>query len=286
MELNLSTREIAILAWSVPVVIWAARQPGVREPIRNALRIAAERRMLTFFLFLSLWTWLEVMALRSIGAWAPSQLKETIVWFALVGTVGGVRAQASFENPDYRRLAIQSLSGAVVVEFLVGLVPFRLPVELVLVPLVGALSLLVGVASPREGHAQVKKTLEGLLAVIGLGVGVGAAIQAWRTYGSLSGPDVLRSFIVPPALSVLFLPVIYLLVLQARLTWLFGKLRGTWAYRTYARVRLTLRLGLRPQRILDFGRRHAFELPAIKTIRELEELLAKDARKGAGRAAA
>ena len=271
--LELSSREVAVVFWGMVGLSVALRSREVRASFKEMFAAALNRQTLSVAAFLGLWTVGEVIILRTAGLWTELHLKDTLIWFGFVGVVFAGSGITGYSDPDYRRAAINGLSVTAVVEFVVAMKPFPLPVELVLVPVLATIGLMSGFASSRPEHAAVKKLMDSLAGLIGAAVIVGAAIQLWGELGSTDGGQVLRSFLLPLALSILLIPAAFILVLQARYEWLFGKLRGSWRYRTYARIRLATKLGARPSAVMDFGRQYAFDLPHVRTARELEEMM-------------
>lgn len=254
-------------------LVAALTKPSLRESFADVLRAGANRHIASFIVFLALWTGGAAYLLRSVGLWSMAHMKETAIWFVSVATVTGLQALTSYANPRYRRAVLDGLKLTVLVEFLVALAPFHLAVELVLVPILAILGLMAGLAGTRAEWSSVKKLLDGLLGVAGLVIVLAAGWQTMAAVGQLDGPSLLRSFLLPPLLSALLIPAIFLLVVQARFEWLFGKIRGPWHYRLYARIRLAVKLGPAPQTVMDFGRRYAFDLPHVRTGRALEAML-------------
>ena len=81
-----------------------------------------------------------------------------------------------------------------------------------------------------------------------------------------------------PILSVLFTPLIYLLLLYARyedlFVWLIMGPEKDWAVKWYAKWRLIRHLGLNVYKVSTFIRTHATDLMKIKSMDEVDRILA------------
>ena len=270
---DLTTRELAVVLWTAVLFVWGLSHGPVRATLADVIKATLVRPILTFFVFLGIWTAGSAWLLHAVGLWTTSQLKETGLWFLFTGTVAGIDAATGYEDPDFRKAIREGLGVFVLVAFVVEANPFSLPVELVLVPSLGVVAILHGYAEGMGTHPEVKRLLEVVMAVAGLTILGFAGARAWSDFASLKSLDSARSLLVPPLLSVLHLPALFVIVIQARYDWLFGKIQGGWWYRTYARARLALLLGPRPKKVLEFGRRHAFDLPHLRTTEQLEAML-------------
>jgi len=270
---HLTTRELAVLSWGAAFFAWALSNGPVRESAWAVVATAFTRPILTFLVFLSIWTTAATLVLHQIGLWTPLQLKETVLWLAFTGLASGIDAATGYAEPNYWKAVRDGLGVMVIVQFLTDATTFPFLVEILLVFFLTTASLMVGVAEATNKNPEVKRFLEGFLGIAGAFILAAAVWGAWEDFSALANFDAVRSLLLPPILSACFIPAMFILAVQARYEWLFGKLRGTRSYRSYARFRLTLLLGPRPDRVLAFGRRHAFDLPHVRSRKELEALI-------------
>jgi hypothetical protein len=273
MKMDINTREIAILIWSAVFALWAASHQSIRASFWNVIRGAANRTIFTFIGFLAAYTIIEVWLLDSVGLWSMELLKTALGWFVLTGLTSGGNALTSYDDPPYGKHVRDSLRVAVILELVMGKFTFSLPVELILVPIVVLVGLLVAVNEMRSKDPLVQRLLIGFQVVVGLLIFAFASARAVREFSVLAKPVVLMEFLLPPILSLLFIPALFLIVLFARYEWLFLKIRGDKKFRRHAKLRLLSVLGPRPRKVLAFGRKHAFVLPSICTRAELEDLI-------------
>lgn len=263
MPFQLTSREIATLLWVGVFAAWALRNRGVRRSAARLVRTAAEPFLVLFFLLSGAYAAFVVWFLSWGGVWSPIFLKETLLWFLLIALVTAGRGISSYEKVSYGAAVVDSFRIVVVVQFFVGLVPFSLPVELALVPTAAMIGLGLAAAG-REGiDPGVGRFFRGLEVALGFAILAGALWNAVESYRTLATSTALISFILPPLLSLFFIPAVFMWTVYARYEWLFGKLRGDRSFRLWARWQLIRRLGLRPQAVLEFGRKYAFDLPAV-----------------------
>lgn len=210
----LDSREQALAIWVLLVAALSATRADVRAAFRPLLRIALEPKLATLFLAAGAYTAGVVAASAWRGAWHSSSLKETIYWFCGATVVLLVRApDASREPVRLRAVARSALSLTIIVEFLLNLYVFPLAIELVIIPLVTLIVMMNTVAESQAELAAARRFFTGLMVTIGL---VLAAVAVARAIGS---PEPLltrvniEALLVPPALTLTFLPFLYLFML-------------------------------------------------------------------------
>lgn len=271
--MELTTREVSILVWSVAFLAWALTNADVRASVGSLLRIALSRTLVFFVLALGAYAAAEVYILSLFGIWTPALLKETMLWFGLIAVSSAGASLAVSQDPDPSKPLWDSLRIMVLLELLVGKVTFPLPVELLLVPLATIFGILCVVAEFKHRGEPVHVLLRRVQVLFGFTILAVVAYRAFQDPQLLASRAVMAEYLIAPILSALFIPALYLCNVYSRYEWLFSKVRGDRAYRWYAKWRLIRLLGLRTKRILTFGRQHAFNLPSIRTRDEFELLV-------------
>ena len=272
--IELSNREIAgaILLLAAGGLVWIAG-PKVRSSVASVIRSAAQPGLIALAAGLVLYGALEVYLLHELGYWNSDLLKVTLVWFVVAGVPNGFRGLTSYKRPPYWQVVRDGLRVIVVVEFVLSLFTFGIGAEILLLTVGTLLAILLGAADQKPKHGSAKKALEAIQVLFGSVLLVAVARRLWSEYGVLADPAVWAEFFLPPVLSLLFIPAVFLMFLFAKLEWLFGKVRGSPSFRRRARLRLFLFLGPRPEAILRFGRAVAFTLPHVRDLEGLEELI-------------
>jgi hypothetical protein len=220
----------------------------------------------------------EVWTLRSVGAWTSDLLKDTILWFALSGlpmAFAGVLAKT--DGNTWRRMLVDQLKVVVVLEYILNTYTFSFLAELLLVPVMTMLAMLDVVARSAVKYARVAKLIRVLQALVGFGVLGCATTQAVAHLNAVQAADALRSVLLAPVLSLLFVPFIYFLVLVTTYESLFLRLKlrspSDPAVERYAKRKLIRHLGLRLRKVRTFMRAHAWDLTQIRTRADIDILL-------------
>lgn len=170
------------------------------------------RALVPFFVSLALyagWLALVILIARTVGAWGPTLLKDTLVWFVVSGAVLFFRfRRAATDQHFLRDTTLDTLRISVLLEFYLNLVTFDLWVELVLFPLLIFLGLMVVVGNMKESTKGVATFFNVVLALIVVGLVVAVAMRVMEDW---QGRDVfaeIRSFLLPVWLTAGALPFI------------------------------------------------------------------------------
>lgn len=271
--MELTTREVSILAWSLVFLAWALTNRDIRSATGALLRSALSRTLVFFVLALGVYAAIELYVLQSLGMWTPRLMKETLLWFGLTAVSSSAASLTVSQEPNIAKPMWDSLRIAVLIELLVGKMTFPLAVELVLVPVFTVFGLLCVVAELKHNGEPVQVFLRRAQVLIGIAVLAAVAHRAVQGPEVFANRGVMSEYLIAPLLSALFIPAMYLSNVYSRYEWLFSKVRGERAYTWYAKWRLLRLLGFRSRRILAFGRQHAFSLPSVRTRADFELLL-------------
>ena len=98
-------------------------------------------------------------------------------------------------------------------EFIINLYVFNLAVELVLMPILFIIVLISAFAELKEEYRLVKKVFDYILGIIGICFILFAFANIFIDFRSFANMDNLRSFLLPPILTIVFLPFMYLFTL-------------------------------------------------------------------------
>lgn len=244
----LDNRETAVLVWLGLFVAWALWKPGVRKAAVAVLRAALAWKIALSVSSMAAYVALVVLVLHRLGLWGLDSLKETIVWF-LTAALVMLFDVASVPEDDrcFRKAAFDGLKLSVVLEFVVGLYPLSLPLELLLIPTATILACLLVVAESKDEFKSLRSLLQGVMAVLGLVLLVYAIHRVYTDPGSFAQLATLVEFLLPIVLTVLLLPFLYVLAAWGSYEGLFIRLRFLEAdreLRRFIKLRLIWRFGL------------------------------------------
>ncbi len=212
MELN--SRELALLAWIGIVLLALLLSTKLRPPLFAIARTMLHPKIVNVVGLAALYTAGCVWVLARIGVWRWDNLKTTIVWFVATAVV----AMASTKELEKGASALwalvrEAVTITAIVLFLGSINTLPFWAEFLLLPFLIFLAAMVAVAERQPEHRIVIAPLNGLLAIAGLsiiGYSVYQIIADWRDFdAALQG----REFIIPIALTVMFLPYLYGVIL-------------------------------------------------------------------------
>jgi hypothetical protein len=208
----LDSREKAILVWTLLLLAYVLRKDrSIASSMLGVLRSMFAPKLAVVWITAAAYCAALVVAADLVGLWHTSAIKETVYWFIGSGAVltGGAMIARTFDEAYAHRIARNAVRFTLLVEFLVTLYVMPLAAELVLVPLIALILMVQVVAEHDPNAAAVKKLLDRTLALLGLGV------LAWVSVRVVSDPHWLltrqhaESLLLPPALTLAFVPFLY-----------------------------------------------------------------------------
>ena len=214
--MELTTREVSILVWSVAFLAWVLTHANVRASVGSLLRIALSRTLVFFVLTLGAYAVAEVYLLWLLGAWTPALMKETMLWFGLTAVSSAGASMAVSEDIDLSKPLWDSLRIMVLLELLVGKITFPLPVELILVPLATMFGILCVVAELKHNGQPVHVFLRRVQALFGFTILAAVVHRAFQNPQLLANHAVMAEYLNAPILLVLFIPALYLCNVYSR----------------------------------------------------------------------
>ena len=116
---------------------------------------------------------------------------------------------------------MDSATITILLEFIVNTYVYKLPIELILVPILAIITATYTYASFKSQYKGVEKLLGSLLAIIGIAIVIQALIQVYHDFDKFGRFDTFTDFILPPMLTISILPAIYLLMMYALYELLF-----------------------------------------------------------------
>jgi hypothetical protein len=205
-----------------------------------------------------------------LGIWHWWMLKDTVFWFFGTALVMFFSySKAVKENHYFRHIVADNLKYAAVLDFVLNFYVFSLPIELILIPVATLIAMLVVVTGTKQEFEQGKKLFQGAQAVIGIGI-TGYAI--WQLLGHLGSFVTLKNledYSLPIALTVLFLPFVYLLALYSEYEMLLKRIgwrmEGNRDVLTYARWQIVQTCKLRLASVKAFAKDYTSKLGGSAT---------------------
>jgi hypothetical protein len=209
-----NNREIATTIWLFVIFAFSLSIGEVRKSLPNFVKGLFKRKILIWLFIMIVYTAGIVITLYSVGIWNFSLLKDTIIWFCFTGVVMSFNLAISSGNENlFRKIITENIKIVIVIEFLVNTYTFSLVGELVFVPFMTLIVMIDAIAQRDKKCSSAAELMNGLQVIIGMAIliyAVSNAISDYKNFGSL---DTMRSFVLPPLLTISFSPLIYLILL-------------------------------------------------------------------------
>lgn len=226
--MSLNNREWAILFWLLVALVWAVLQPAFRSTLRGLGRSLQHPKLLVPLLAMIAYADVFVWLGWRLGVWNWSLIPETVIWFFGSALVLFFNLnKASEQEAFFRRVALRTIEVTVFIEFFMNVFVLALPAELVLQPMVLLLMLLSLVAGRQAEDRGVKRFVDALAAVMGLGLAAFSVVQLFRQWDQLDRGTHLLEFALPVWLTLALLPFVYILSLWVSYGVAFLRIRWT-----------------------------------------------------------
>lgn len=222
---TLNNREKAIGIWLIVFVAWAFSKKEIRSSLWSVFKSMFFTKLAFVFLGTILYTSLIVGILWKFNLWSPLLIKDAVFWIIGTGYVLLMNLSKDSQKGDYfKKTALDSIKLTVVLEFVLSLYSFKFWVEIFLVPILFFVVAMNAYAGLKTEYKPVQRLTNWLLIIAGGYNIVFAFSQALGHYRDLATLYNLQVFILPPILSVSFLPFLYLFALFMAYEMLFVRL--------------------------------------------------------------
>jgi hypothetical protein len=214
--MGLNNREWAVLLWLLIGLAWALSQHSVRSSLRDVGRAALHVKIILPTLAMMAYVGALVRIGWQLNLWTVSLTKDTIIWFVGSGLVLLANIDKAWkEQQFFRRTALRTLELTVFIQFFANLFVLSLPAELLLQPVVLFLVMLSAFTEGERRYRIVKRFVDRLLMLIGLGIASFSLVQLVQHWGHLDKKMGLLEFALPVWLTLGLLPFIYFIALYA-----------------------------------------------------------------------
>jgi len=213
--MDINNRELALLIWIVVFVIGVTIYKPTRKTIPGLLKAVFQTKLIMIYGIMAVYTAGMVYFLFKYNLWDSSQIKNTVLWFLTVGLVSLNDMTSNKQINFFKKTIVDILGVTAIVQFVTGVYTFSFIAEFILIPIAALIGGMIAFAGSNPQHAAAKKLLNGLLILTGLYT-VGFTIYKISTdFKTFASRGTLNDFLIPGALSLMFVPLVYVLALYA-----------------------------------------------------------------------
>jgi hypothetical protein len=182
----------------------------MREPVVGLLKSFTDRKILAIFILMILYITIIIGLFYHFKIWDFSLLKDTIYWtfsvaFVLLFNINN----ASSDTGYFRKVFFNCFKIAILLEFLTNLYSFNLVIELLSLPVIIFFAMASAFGEIKEEHKMAKKVSDFLLSIYGIAVIIFSIYHAIIDFDKLATINNLRTFLLNPILTILYIPYIY-----------------------------------------------------------------------------
>jgi len=221
----LNNREIATIIWVSLFFLFALVKTKIRSSICSLLKALVAKQIALSIGGMLLYVYIIVFVLRKAGFWDASAIKDTAAWTFGVAFVMLINSNKTGDDENYiRGTIVDNIKLVAVLEFIINIDSFSLPIEMIVVPVVTFLVVLKTVAETKPEYKQVGTFLGYVLSVFGTVLLVATFLKVTSNYHSFATFHNLRDFLLPPVLTIALLPFIYGMALFVKYESIFNRI--------------------------------------------------------------
>lgn len=224
--ITFNNREVALITYLLICILWVLTQKQIRKSLFNVIKVLTSKFMLISIAALLVYITVLVWCLYLLRFWELTMLKDTIYWTFGVGFTLMMKSDKAIKEDHYfKKVILDNLKIAIVIEFVINLYVFGLVTEFILMPIVILFSMMLGYAEVYKEYSQVKRLILAIFSIAGLCYLVYSGFMIYNNFKEFSSFYTLKSFLLPILLVYLFLPFAYLFALYMHYESLFTRIK-------------------------------------------------------------
>lgn len=206
----LNNREIAICLVFLVVIIWILRDKNTRESVSGFLKafFALRKPLVAMGIYILCIT----ILLFYINFWRLSQLKDTIYWIFGVALILFFNLNEIEKKENYFKGIIKdNLKVLVLVEFISNFKSFNLVIEIISVIIIFFFSIVSAFTENDSKKTRENILSQTVLTIYGLAALAFSIIEIIQNFDEFATIDNLKSLLLSPIFTILFIPFMYFL---------------------------------------------------------------------------
>lgn len=224
-----STRELATAFWTgiilVAVGMAIVTNKKARKSFIEVLKCFFGRKIRTLWEIYLLYIGIITFLFSRLPIWESIYLKDIIIWTFFSGLTICMNAVAGEADEKYiLKVLKDNIRFTMVTELLLSTFTFSFWVELIIFPIMTAITLLDVVAAQKSETVAVHKLLQSVIAFIGLCLVFQTVKVGIREYRELNMVDTLVSFFIPMVYLLFVTPLEYVFELYSKYEMLFVRM--------------------------------------------------------------
>jgi len=222
---TLNGREKAVIVWFLIFLFWALSQKNIRTSMLGVLKAFFQKKIITVFLAMFVYIFFIILLFSKLQIWNASLTKDTGFWilgsaFVLLMNVNN----ATQDDHHFKKILIDNLKLILVLEFIITLYSFDFWIEMLFVPVMFLIVAMGAVAELKKEYLPVKKLIDYILSFIGIFLIIFAISKVIGDYQGFLTANNLRSFVLPPLMTLAYIPFLYIFALIMAYEMLFVRL--------------------------------------------------------------
>jgi hypothetical protein len=217
---SFSNREISIVFWTLLVVV-TMFFINISTSI-NLIKSFFAKKLTYIYCTMALYLGAIIFFLYSLGLWEVSLFKDLLFWLLTSGFAMLLSFNKLKSNKDFKKIILKLLTVNIILEFIVGNYNFSLIKEMLFIPFAAFVSMLVIVAQQKKNeNEKVMKFLNQILSYIGFAIFCYVVYRLIKSPSELFTIKNLKSFLLTPLLTILFIPFVFLVVAYSKYEQIF-----------------------------------------------------------------
>lgn len=220
-----NNREKATILWVLILLVFALFKKDIRNSIFGVFKALLQKKILIVLIAMLLYVGLEVLLFYKIQLWDVFPTKGTTFWILGVAFVLLMSVNKASKDQNYlKKILFNNLKLLLILEFIVNLYTFSLFAEMILISILSIVVAIAAFTGNKKEYLPANKVANVILATFGIFILIFTLSNILSDYQSFATPESLRAFLLPPLLTLAYMPFLYFLALYIAYESLFVRL--------------------------------------------------------------
>ncbi|AFU97813.1 hypothetical protein [Simiduia agarivorans] len=225
----LNNREWSILIWFTALALYVGLSPRMQEVRASLIDVIQSffvwKIQSVLFLALS-YVSIVVYFLHEMDMWHIGQLKSTLIWFFAVAFLSFFDIENYKKDSGlFKKTLLDNIKLIALVEFLIGFYVLPFLAELILFPVLVLITMPHAYSQTDEKYKSVETLFGTILAIFGFSLIIYALYELATNFFVFTKPETAEDFLLPPFLTLAYLPFIFALVIYTTYENIFVRLQ-------------------------------------------------------------